>query len=66
MIVGQRVQMLRPADTDVPAGTYGLVIALEPPAGRALIEWDTGARSVVPGTRDQLLVCKGGPVPPQR
>jgi hypothetical protein len=69
--VGQRVEMLRPISTPVPAGARGRIVALVPPSGRAMVEWETGATSVIPESGDRVLVRTGeaeqpGPAPAAR
>jgi hypothetical protein len=56
MKVGQVVEMLRPEETNVPPGTRGRIIEFALPSGRAVIEWDTGVLSLMPGTDDEVLV----------
>jgi hypothetical protein len=56
MRLGQQVEMVEAVDTTVPAGALGYVVALEPPAGRARVAWETGIESVLPGTRDHVIV----------
>jgi hypothetical protein len=64
MRIGQQVEMVQAVDTGVPSGTRGCVVALEPPSGRARVAWETGIESMLPGTRDHVIVRgDAGPAP---